>query len=286
MLECYCDVPNIDFPFTAEDIFGDYELDLFNNNVPVPQELIISGKSVKWNNWMAQEYAGKKSKEAFEVYQRENIFNGAAVISDTKMKHDVWDWMNATFQPDVFQKIWNDGLSSHPPVSILCFSDSTGWHKEGPIDIPNEETIPKENAVEIIKRMRAPAVINFRLLGDIDGSVLQFAKPSEQMLQNEKELIDKFFTLRPEESFITKIVEHNTMNISATQHWLADRTWHKDLTPITEHKGMHNAYVVNLGQWHRVLTNGSPRVSFRVHANNKFTFKEIEERVEAGKFFK
>ena len=286
MLECYCDVPNIDFPFSAENIFGDYELDLFHNNVPVPKEITIAGKVVKWNNWMAGKYAGKDNKEAWEVYQKENIFNGEAVITDTKMKREVWDWMNATFQPNVFQEIWNDGMHSHPPVTILCFSDSTGWHKEGPIDIPNEDTIPKEQGVDFIKRMRAPAVINFRLLGDIDGSVLQFAKPSEKMLQNEKELIDKFFTVRPEESFHTKIVEHNTMNIGATQHWLANETWHNDLTQITEHKGMHNAYIVNLAQWHRVLTNGSPRVAFRVHANTTFTFKQIEQMVEAGKFFK
>ena len=286
MLECYCDIPDIDFPFTAENIFSDYEFDLFNGNIPVPSDLTINGKTVRWNNWMAGTYMDNKNKDAWKYVQRENLFNGEAVITDTKMKHDVWTWMNDTFRPDVFQKIWKDGMHSHPPVTILCFSDPSGWHKEGPIEIPNEETIPKEFGVEYIKNMRAPAVINFRLLGDIDGSVLEFARPTERMLQNEKELINKFFTERPNEPFWEKIVEQNKMCMKATQHWLSDESWYDDLTPIVEHKGMHNAYIVNLAQWHRVLTNGTPRVSFRVHANTEFTFKQIEELVDTGNFFK
>ena len=105
MLECYCDIPDIDFPFTAENIFSDYEFDLFNGNIPVPSDLTINGKVVRWNNWMAGTYMDNKNKDAWKYVQRENLFNGEAVITDTKMKHDAWTWMNDTFRPDVFQKI-------------------------------------------------------------------------------------------------------------------------------------------------------------------------------------
>ena len=45
-------------------------------------------------------------------------------------------------------------------------------------------------------------------------------------------------------------------------------------------------YIVNVGKWHRVVTNGTPRVTFRIHANTDLTFEQIEKMVEAGEFFK
>ena len=49
---------------------------------------------------------------------------------------------------------------------------------------------------------------------------------------------------------------------------------------------MHNPYFVNVSKWHRVITNNTPRVTLRVHANTKLTFEEIERLVHSGEFFK
>ena len=70
----------------------------------------------------------------------------------------------------------------------------------------------------------------------------------------------------------------NTGNVSTM--------WDDKLNFITEHVGMHNPYIVNLSKWHRVLTNGEPRVTFRIHANTDLTFEDIERLHDNGEFFK
>ena len=50
------------------------------------------------------------------------------------------------------------------------------------------------------------------------------------------------------------------------------------ITKVSQHVGMHNPYIVNIGKWHKVTTNGEPRVTLRVHANPRtMTFDKIEE---------
>mgnify|MGYP003320452107 CR=1 FL=1 len=64
-----------------------------------------------------------------------------------------------------------------------------------------------------------------------------------------------------------------------------EEVWEDELEIITEHVGMHNPYMVNINQWHRVKTNGTPRVTLRVHGSHKLTFKQMEEMFDTGKMF-
>ena len=55
---------------------------------------------------------------------------------------------------------------------------------------------------------------------------------------------------------------------------------------MSQYVGMHNPYIVNLSKWHRVLTNGTPRVTFRLHVNRNLGWENITEMYETGKLFK
>ena len=127
---------------------------------------------------------------------------------------------------------------------------------------------------------------NFRLLGDKEGSSLEFAKPSEKMWNAELELIEQFCQ-ESHDAFpksITTLL--NDMTMTDPQHWLTNpEVWEDELEIITEHVGMHNPYMVNINQWHRVKTNGTPRVTLRVHGSHKLTFKQMEEMFDTGKMF-
>ena len=103
------------------------------------------------------------------------------------------------FHPIYFQEIWKTNTgNAHPPVTVLCFSRTTGWHKEGPVPIPSN--VPESFDTGFVTNWRPPAVINFRLLGDIEGSQLEFAQPNEAMVEAEEELIQKFFDTSVAES--------------------------------------------------------------------------------------
>ena len=305
MNNCFIDCPQVQFPFTADDFFGDYDYDLINGNIPLPSELILQGEKIKWSNWSSDNVSFLEGTR-FENEKQEENFNSAGLIYDTNLKHDVWDWMNDTFHPIYFQEIWKTSHgNAHPPVTVLCFSRTTGWHKEGPVPIPSN--VPESFDTGFITNWRPPAVINFRLLGDIEGSQLEFSEPNEKMAQAEEELIQKFFDTSVSNSDAEKsplqaapgvrhfggnkvtvptFVKHRSMIMDARQHWIQEGTYKNALTHIATHYGMHNPYIVNISQWHRVITNGMPRVTLRVHANTNLTFTEIEQLVEAGKFFK
>ena len=136
---------------------------------------------------------------------------------------------------------------------------------------------------------------------------MEFSEPNEKMAQAEEELIQKFFDTSIANNNAEKsplqaapgvrhfggnkvtlptFVKHRSMIMDARQHWIQEGTYKTALTHIATHYGMHNPYIVNISQWHRVITNGMPRVTLRVHANTNLTFTEIEQLVEAGKFFK
>ena len=51
MNNCFIDCPQVQFPFTADDFFGDYDYDLINGNIPLPSELVLHGEKIKWANW-------------------------------------------------------------------------------------------------------------------------------------------------------------------------------------------------------------------------------------------
>jgi len=274
MLGCYCDCPGIELPFT-NDILSQQDLDMIYGNTEIPKTPSIQTEKINWYaNWSTTEWS------------KDDLLNGGAIITDQQLKKDVWEWLHETIHPEYFQKIWNMAGRKTPPVSILCFSESSAWHREGPIQFP--ENLPQHINKDIVAGPRAPAVINFRLLGDPEGSSLEFAKPQDTLNNAEQECINKYFDTWTEDvNGELHATEHEGVVFTAAQHWLGETyNWQNNLTKITEHVGMHNPYIVNLSKWHRVLTNGEPRVTFRIHANTDLTFEDIERLQENGEFFK
>lgn len=286
MLECFCDCVGIDFPFTAEDFLTEQDIDMINGNV-IPQTVLVQSENIRWQNWSSDKMptATKSGRWSGGTEDNQQAFNGFATISNVELKRKVSNWLHETFHPDFLQNNWETGFGlKTPPVTVLCFSKSTGWHKEGPVTIP--ATAPKDFNTTYLDSYRHPGLCNFRLLGDKEGSSLEFAKPSEKMWNAELELIEQFCQ-ESHDAFpksITTLL--NDMTITDPQHWLTNpEVWEDELEIITEHVGMHNPYMVNINQWHRVKTNGTPRVTLRVHGSHKLTFKQMEEMFDTGKMF-
>ena len=287
---CYVDCPNmVNFPFTSEDFFTEHDLDVLHGRVKGDE---ISGESM--NSLSGAVGKNKRHDPGFiktstcswskntGKYDTYGTFNGNGIITGHQLKHDVWDWLNESFYEDVFQRIWSAGGTNIPPVTVLCFSLNSGWHNEGPV--PH----PKFN-----NQLRPPAVVNFRLLGDVDKSYIEFADPDEKMAQAEQELMEIYLQKVEEgkkhakyDAELNTVAEHKTMIMSSTITGYYDSYYNNNLHHLRTHHGMHNPYIVNIGKWHRVITNNTPRITLRVHANTNLTFERIEQMVEAGEFFK
>ena len=290
---CYCDLPGVDFPFSKEDFLTDHDIEMIHGTregTPMEhnqlgalsafrgQDTFVQSEKLKWSRYtykMSTDGAGEGYRADF------GTFNGNAIITDHKLKRDVWEWLNETLHPDYFQDIWKFASGTNtPPVTVLCFSMETGgWHNEGPVPHPGFDN-----------SRRPPAVINFRLLGDVDNSYIEFAQPDEEMQQAEDEIVEMFIediknSTEPD-PMLTTATEHKNLIMASTLQLFHNNVWEPNLIPITKHVGQHNPYIVNVGKWHRVVTNGTPRVTFRIHANTDLTFEQIEKMVEAGEFFK
>jgi hypothetical protein len=294
----YVDCPNmVNFPFAKEDFFTQYDMDILHGRVKGDD---ILGSNLSQLRGAVGESENKRHDSSFiktskcswskntGKYDAQGTFNGNGIVTDHNLKHDIWDWLNESFHKDYFQMIWKAGGTNTPPVTVLCFSLNSGWHNEGPISAIPGSTLPQFNNF-----LRPPAVINFKLLGDVDNSYIEFAEPDVAMKVAQKELIELYLEkVQYEkahgslEADTSTVVEHKNFILSSSIHGYYDDYWSDNLKVVETHHGMHNPYIVNIGKWHRVITNGQPRVTLRVHANTHLTFQKIEELVARGEFFK
>jgi len=114
-------------------------------------------------------------------------------VHDQTLKREMWEWLNDTFHADYIDNLWTgpNGASNVVPVTVLCFNKTSGWHCEGPIDIPNY--YPSNFQTGIVTRFRPPAVCNFRLLGDVENSKIEFANGSDELERTHELAKDEFF---------------------------------------------------------------------------------------------
>lgn len=324
---CFIELEDLTLPFTSEDFFTDKDLDMIFGRTPLPKELHIKSDKVLWNNWAGTSQlqddgsAGTKLHDSTDDHWDEvgklhdlQHFNGTATITNTELKRQVQEFLWDTFHEDFLYPIWDTPYGGHtPPITILCFNKTSMWHSEGPLPIP--DVIPKEGQ-ETLRQIRSPAVCNFRLLGDIHGSRLEFSDAKQKLIDAEEFCQQKFFSRyirdltsrfrEPDSEFayqppVTKIPQSvavrnrqlhqqppmlfNGLLVSPTTSYILDVDyWRNQMIPNTGYDGMHKSYIVNLSKWHRVLTNDTPRVTFRVHANsNKMNWDKIQDLVNTGK---
>ena len=314
MKGCFIDAVGLRLPFEASDFLCQQDIDMIHNQGEQPKELRIVSEKITWNNWSSpqepthsadkeseapQKILDEAQKKELDYEKQPDMFNGTAVLTSFRAKHMVYEWLNHTFNTDFVDYAWSiEHGKRTPPVTILCFNKTSAWHREGPVPTPNN-VHPHFTTGSIWERYRHPAVCNFRLLGDINDSYLEFAAPSERLNQLDKKLVQKFFNkwalssqqissgTITAQGFPNFVIEE-FIKIAPTTDYIIDQNYWKDhINVIAKHVGMHNPYIVNIGKWHKVTTNGEPRVTLRVHANPRtMTFEKIEELHNAGKLFK
>lgn len=291
---CFIECKDIILPFTVEDFLIEEDIKLVNaTDFPEDPRIQYPNSKIMWTNW--QIGTNRMSEHANQTNQER--FNGMGLIINTELKHKVNEWIQDTFNPDFVDTNWKDAFGRiTPPVTILCFNKTSGWHKEGPLQIPDNF----QHLTDPIKLRRWPAVLNYRLTGDVEDSILQFAKLSSDLEQKVEQLTLNFFDYCDSKGKTwdektqdwqrigpTDAITKDELRIMTHTDYILNDELYKDHISIEQqYVGMHNPYVVNLSKFHRVITNGTPRVTLRVHSNKDLSFEQIEEMYETGKLFK
>ena len=301
MNNCYIDLPELELPWSVDELFCDEDYNIINDDNSHLRPYMIKTDRLVWNNWQAQD-GGEASWMYDNIITPDNKlnvhFNGTALITNTKLKREVYDWARDTFHKDYLDELWgvSPNAAKFPPISILCFNKTSAWHSEGPIEIPND--IPVDFSTKILRRVRASICCNFRLLGDEDDSILQFTHASDELNKMYRQLEHKFvYKWFNNKRFNNKWFNNNSPNpeyivrnglkVSPSTSYIVDtEKWKKHIPISVERKGMHCPFFININKWHRVLTNNTPRVSFRVHSGDAMNFRKVEELVSSGNFFK
>lgn len=295
MNEYFIEFKDLTLPFTSEDFLLQEDLDLVNAlEFPDSVKVRFPNSKITWSNWQM----GQNQMREHVNQTEQERFNGLATITDTKLKRRVHEWLYDTFNESFFDSTFNYNGKASLPISILCFNKTSAWHREGPVEIPQDfhvNTAPMD-------AQRWPAVMNFRLTGDIEDSIIQFAEISDSLQQKYDLLRNNFFNTwrKNDELFNTWKTTAKDGDLTVTDaeyldklrmmlhtdHILDENLYKDHITKMSQYVGMHNPYIVNLSKWHRVITNGEPRVTFRLHVNRKLTWSDIREMYDAGKLLK
>ena len=140
---CYIDVPNLELPWSAEDILSEEDFELVHAKNGASRDLKIQSKNIIWTNAGKQRYdllAGGNpqnlaQEEIDRILAEQSYFNGTGIVHDQTLKREMWEWLNDTFHKDYVDNLWTgpNGHSKIVPVTVLCFNKTSGWHCEGPV---------------------------------------------------------------------------------------------------------------------------------------------------------
>lgn len=138
--------------------------------------------------------------------------------------------------------------------------------------------------------------INFKMYGKAEGSNVCFGEPSDTIVQQEIKLSESILE-RNRRRVLKNGSPIGTNNFSRVSISNPDKTmsvylgrtgFHNDkfekenIKTKVVREGYHSPYIINVQQWHKVVTTEHPRVSLRYMCGDKYTFEELEKLHKEG----
>jgi len=184
-----------------------------------------------------------------------------------------------------------DSLTNYPePFTIVKFHKSSRWHKEGGNEWHNDI-----DSREVFKS-RFPYAFNFALYGDVEDSSVLFGVPAEELVQEEKYLEQKIVN-KHRSRVANGLPFNNSLPISKVTGrrmqarskkydfsvymgragFSSDKDESEMITTKLKREGNYGPFIINVGQWHRVITNNMARVTLRFMGGTNYTFNELED---------
>lgn len=292
MHDCFCELPQLEYPFTVDELFGDEDHNLFYGDYdPATSKAVHRTSKLTWYD--ANVNARNAGTTHFTNYYSQ--FTGIGYITHKPTIKRLQEYVHDTFNKDFIVKMLNPSPGKFVfPTNIIAWADNSRWHCEGPRD-------PAHLSSDIFTK-RFNTVCNFRLLGETHDSKILFGEPSQRLTNKVAQLIEEFESSNDEittefsSSFKQKTYVNNT-NIqegvsvnfeSDTIGYQSEQLWENDIEIKAVKEGFNNPFIMNLSQWHKVCVGESklPRVTLRLLANKDIPFSVWEKMVDEGTFLK
>jgi len=283
MKNSFCELPELQNPFTPEELFCEEDLNLIykydNSN--------ISADKISWTDTTKDYYTGK------EYHHK---FSGIGYIAHKPTMRKMYEFVNDTFPDTFITKMWDLSGRKIFPCTILVWNTPSDWHMEG-------RPYPAHSH-EIFSYGRFSTVCNFRLLGDDSNSKILFSNGSQRLQEVSSSLAEEYVKQQS-----TDIVELSTSSggnvrfrkmmdrvynedkslmVNSANDYFCDATkWEQDLPIVAEKYDFKNPFLLNLSQWHKVcIDNDATRVTLRLMADKDVPFSVWEQMVDDGTFLK
>jgi hypothetical protein len=198
-------------------------------------------------------------------------------------------FFNNTFKINPLTEDLQPGYPYYP-LTLVKFNQNSAYHREGFAEWYTDEH------KEVFKG-RFQMAINFKMYGNAEGTSVQFGKPSEHLLQEEKYLSQKIIARNRKRiennapelgSTVSKRIsvsnEDNSLSVYLGRTGFRDTKYENThIETVATREGYYSPYIINVQQWHKVITTSGPRVSLRFMCGDKYSFEQLEKTHESGK---
>lgn len=292
MHDCFCEIPQLEPPFSVDELFGDEDYNLFYGDYdPATSKAVIRTNKLTWYD--ANVNARNAGNIHFTNYY--STFTGMGYITHKPTIKRFQEYVYDTFNKNFIVKMLNPFPGKFVfPSNIIAWTDNSRWHCEGPRDPAHR------NSDALAKRFNT--VCNFRLMGETSDSKILFGEPSERLTNKVAQLIKEFDASNDkittelsaglkQQQYVnnTNIQEGVSVNFeSDTIGYQSEKLWEDDIEIKAVKEGFSNPFIMNLSQWHKVCVgeSKSPRVTLRLLANKDVPFKDWEKMLDEGTFLK
>lgn len=276
MHNCFCELPQLENPFRAEDILCEEDMDLIYN---YSSKSNLGADKIQWHDSTTDFYQGKQYKQNF---------TGVGYITDKKTMRLMNEFVRDNLPDSFITQMWSTNVGhKFFPCTLLAWNDPSDWHCEG-LQYPAHHN-------PVISEQRFSTVCNFRLIGDPINSRILFADGDETLQQATEEIVldyinkdiqgieskDIFSNIKPR-----SYTEDKSLMTSSPNDYVCNAdVWEPHLQQVAVKQGFENPFLLNLARWHKVeIEDDTPRVTLRLMADKHIPFSVWEEMVDNGTF--
>jgi hypothetical protein len=282
MNNCFCELPQLENPFSAEEILSEEDIDLIYNY----SHNNLNTENIRWHDSTDDFYSGKTPNK--------KMFSGVGYITNKAIMRKMYEFVHDRFNDSFIKEMWNLPTGHKLfPCTLLAWNESSDWHCEGvQYKIQNHPDIAMG---------RFSTVCNFRLLGDTQNSKIFFANASDKLVSETEKICQKYIdsdeiwidSATKEKSIFSNIKprayndDKSLMTGAPNDYFCKPDVWENELDIVAVKENFENPFLLNLARWHKVyLKNTTPRVTLRLMADKDVPFSVWEDMVEQGTFLK
>lgn len=268
---CYIDL-DIPLPINPQELFDDKDIEFIEceNSFPKYSEPFTT-TNIHWN-----------------VFKKPTPDGTIGFITNKDILDKCKDFFESTFKINPLTDKQRPGYGYYP-ITLVKFNQTSAYHREGFADWYTDEH-------KKLFKSRFQMAINFKMYGDVEGTEVRFGEPSNLIVEQEKKLTNKILERNRKRvakggeqlgtkhfSRVSVSNDDKTMSVYLGRTGFYDKNFEEEnIETKVVRQGYYSPFIINVQQWHKVVTSTKPRVSLRFMCGDKYTFEELEQLHAGG----